>query len=89
MNDAKRHTVQMFVGAIYGAAIIAAVIYLAVTGTSEGERNLLLGVLGGGFGAAISYFLGNYQQRPPGGDTTVVAQPPSTVNVRPDPGTTP
>lgn len=59
MNEDWRHTAQLFVGSLYGAAIIAAVIWLAIHAVSDGERNLLLGILGGGFGGAVSMFLGN------------------------------
>lgn len=75
MNEDQRHTVQLIVGSVYGAAIIGAVIYLGVTAQGEGERNLLLGILGGGFGAAVSMFLGNVvtpQKRTAAGPTVNV-----------------
>lgn len=78
MNEDHRQTLNDLVGAVYGGAIIAAVIYLAVFAAGEGERNLLLGILGGGFGGAVSKFLGNVptQRRQAGAGPTVNVESP-------------
>jgi hypothetical protein len=69
----------MLIGGAYGAAIFAAVIWLAINAQAEGERNLLIGILGGGFGGAVQYFLGNLNVHRQGTGTGSGSGP--TINV--------